>query len=187
MTVRVGLLPPARRPRTTEGIIMSDVLDELLSSRKSEIQETVFNGLRHVSTPHYRTMDEGLLRERAASLVAAFSESIRGNPADFTAYLQKITDTRIAEGVPLHEIQIALRTLEQEIWDLVIGHVPASEQVRCLGVVTRTIGEAKDRMAGFYLGRLEKAETRAADLEHRLERLAAGTDPAPFEETGFPG
>jgi hypothetical protein len=162
------------------------MLNELLADRKGEIQEAVFGGLRNSNTPHYRTMDEVLLQERAASLVESFVGSIRDNAADFSTYLLGIAKERMAEGIPLHEIQIALQILEQKAWQLVVGFLPDSEQVRCLSLVTRTIGAAKDQLANFYLGRLARAESRAADLQTRLDKLARGTDSAPVEEADLP-
>ena len=170
-----------------KGKVMSTVINEILLENEPKMVEGVVFQLRRSGADHYRKMDEAVLQNRAQSLVKTFIRSARETPGEFIDYIQSITEDRISEGIPLQEIQIALQILEQKAWQLIVGHVPDADQVRCLSLISRIIGAAKDNLAQVYLRHLEKAESRAEILQSRLDQLAKGTDSGPLSEDDLPG
>jgi hypothetical protein len=140
----------------------------------SELTDSVFNGLSRADAPHYGSIDPGELRQRCRRLVDAFLTSMAGAPAVFVEYVRGITDERIGEGYHLREIQLALSLLESTAWRLVVERSEAASLVPNLGIVTGTVGAAKDELARVYLEHKERAEAECARLQ--TSRLFAGTE-----------
>jgi hypothetical protein len=114
----------------------------------------------------YQAKNAALLWRRAERLVAAFLRSVESQPSVFIAHVDAVAEARMAEGVFLHEMQMALQILEETAWRLVVESAVPAEQIRCLGQVTCVIGAAKDRLAQLYLQRLERAESAARGADH---------------------
>jgi hypothetical protein len=148
--------------------------------------DAVVQRLRNSGALHFQRMERVVLRSRVENLVEAFLKSIKGEPSVFMAYLKQIAEDRISEGIFLHETQIVFQILEEKAWQLVVDFVPQVERVRCLSRITGTIGAAKDYLAHIYLQHVEKAELKAAILQHRLDELTQGTDSAPIVDDEFP-
>jgi hypothetical protein len=104
----------------------------------------------------------------------------RGGPQAFERYVRGIVEERVAEGFALREVQQALSALEAEVWPLVAGLGGQTDDVvRRLALVTGVAGRGKDELARAFLEHKERAEARAARLQHRLDALFAGTEPPP--------
>ena len=161
---------------------MAGMLHSAMLNDKTCLIDAVVRRLRSSSVLHYQNLDKVLLRRRAKALVESFLSSLNRNPSVFTAYIRVVADERISEGVFLHEIQTALQGLEEAAWQIVVRSIPQTDQVRSLSQVTGIIGASKDQLAHIYLQHLEKAESRAAILQRRLDELDKGTDPAPLSE-----
>lgn len=161
---------------------MSRVLYEVLLKNRTELINSVICRLNNSGALHYQRIDAEDLHRRAENLVGAFLASIDERPAVFTTYLELVANERIAEGVLLHEIQIALQILEEKAWRLVVDLMPQVEQVHCLSRITGTIGAAKDQLAHIYLQHLEQVESRVVLLQQQLDELAKGTDGPPLVE-----
>lgn len=157
-------------------------LHALMVRHEQDLADTECDRLRRSDLPHYRTLDPDRLQERCRGLVAAFVASLAGRPTLLGDYLEKVAADRVDEGYFLQEVQNALNFLEERGWQIVAAETPAPDQVAQLGVVTQTIGAAKDRLARVYLERQRRAESRARDLQARLDELFAGTDEGPVEE-----
>jgi hypothetical protein len=70
--------------------------------------------------------------------------------------------------------------LEAQVWPLVAGLGGQTDDVvRRLALVTGAAGRGKDELARAFLEHKERAEARAARLQHRLDALFAGTEPPP--------
>lgn len=138
------------------------------------LTEAVSTGLRNADAPHYASIDAGALDERCHRLVDAFLASMAGSPAVFVEYVRGMTVERIGEGYYLREIQLALSLLESRAWHFVAERSNAASVVRDLGVVTATVGAAKDELARIYLEHKERAEAECVRLT--ASRLFAGTE-----------
>ena len=161
-------------------------LHDLLSGMRADLTAALIRRLRAANADHYRLMAEPELRERIETLYGFFLRAVAARPAIFAKYLEGIALSRISEGVALREIQIILQILEDLAWQAVIERLPLEEQVSCLGLVTATIGAAKDQLAQTYLEYLERTELEAARLQHRLDELAKGTDCGPLDDEDLP-
>jgi len=156
-------------------------LHELLDEHANRIVNGMVATLQRTSNRHYRQLEAGVLRDRVVSLVAAFADAISAdNPGLLVAHVRTIVDSRISEGFGLDEIQLALTALEERIWGLVTAEVPLARQVDQLRRASITIGMTKDQLAQMYLRQTVDAEARVARLEHKLEQLFQGTEPAPL-------
>jgi hypothetical protein len=168
--------------RTDEGRLgMTTDLFELVRAEAAELAEVLARELRTAGTPHYLRAAPDVVRRRCHRLVKAFLESTRGHPAPFVKYVRQITDERIAEGYYLAEMQQALRLLEERVWRIAVEGSSIDRLVRHLGIVTGTIGAAKDELARAFLSEKQRAEAETARL--RAEHLFKGTEghvePAP--------
>ena len=164
---------------------MSHALFELMHGRRDDLIETVVRRLRSSTAPHYQNLDPDLLRGRSERLVDTFLTALDDAPADFVRFIRRISEERISEGFFLPEIQTALNILEERAWQVAAAEAPAGDAealVRDLGLITGTIGAAKDQLARIYLQRKEQAESRADRLQARLDELFKGTDAPPLVE-----
>ena len=89
-------------------------LYEIMRAQGADLVTSVERGLETAGgTPHYRELDHDVLNERIESLVEHFLRSMHGDPVPFVEFLREISETRIAEGFRLREVQTALTMLEQ--------------------------------------------------------------------------
>jgi hypothetical protein len=156
---------------------MNSKLHHIVDSAERRIAETIASRILNTGAPHYRTVEEEQLRARCRGLVRGFVDSIRATGRPFAAHVRRTAERRIEEGYLLHEIQMALTFLEEELWSLCRVEARDKEELyRHLSVVSLAIGTAKDRLAALYLERTDRAERRAARLEDRLAELFRGTE-----------
>jgi hypothetical protein len=148
----------------------------LIKDRRDDLVTTIVRRLKSSSAPHYRKIDQQLLRGRSERLVDSFLRAMRGEYAPFVDYVEKLTAERIDEGYHLQEIQLALSILEERSWQVAVEHCDVATLVPTLALVTTTIGTAKDRLAQLYLAHKERCESRVASLEKRCEELFKGTE-----------
>jgi hypothetical protein len=162
---------------------MDQGLVDLLSARAAELAARLEQALLAEDAPHYREAPAGVVRERCDRLVAAFLEALRASgPDPFVRHVRAIAAERAAEGFLLREVQLALSSLEAQVWPIVAGAGGAtSSVVRRLAVVTGIVGRGKDELARSFLEQKEHAEARAVALQQRLETLFRGTEPTPTE------
>jgi hypothetical protein len=164
---------------------MSQALSEIMHRQRDDLIETVAQRLHKSTATHYRSLDTDLLRSRSERLVDTFLTSLAGAPGNFGRYIREITEERISEGFFLEEIQTALNILEERAWQIAVrdtAEAGAADLSRNLSLITGTIGAAKDQLALVYLEHKERAESRAARLEAKLQELFKGTDAPPLLE-----
>lgn len=154
---------------------MSTDLRRLVTARAADMAEHVRLGLESEVTPHYRRLGNELLRLRCGRLVDSFVASVDGDSRPFLEYVDGIATERMTEGVGLDELQRALTLLEGSAWLTVIEGAGIASLPHDLGVVTTTIGEAKDALARRYLAGQRPAGSHAIDPGF----LFAGTEPRP--------
>ena len=144
-------------------------LSDAMWEEATAMADHLFRALQGPETPHYHGAGEALLRARCQALVAAFAKSCGGDPEPFGSHVRAITEERISEGYYLEEMQRALVALEQAAWHVAVERSNIGNLVRNLGVLTGTIGRAKDELARAFL-----ADARRTRLD--LRRLFAGTE-----------
>jgi hypothetical protein len=146
----------------------------LSSQDAGDLTDAVVAGLRKAGAPHYGAIEPAELERRCRLLAEAFLASMDGNPAVFVEYVRGITDERIGEGYFLAEIQQALSLLEARVWHLVAERSNVRSLVPNLGIVTATVGAAKDELARVFLAHKQRAEAECARLQ--TSRLFEGTE-----------
>jgi hypothetical protein len=156
---------------------MTSDLTRLVAADAGAIADHVRHGLQAARAPHYRGMSESLLRRRCRRLVDAFVESTRGNPEPLVAHVRDIASERMAEGIALEEIELALTLLEGRAWLSVIERMGLPHLADDLQVVTRTIGLARKELARRYRDGKHRTSARTAAVA--VPALFAGTDQGP--------
>jgi hypothetical protein len=157
---------------------MSTDLHRLVSAHAADMAEHVRAGLESEVTPHYSRLSDQLLRLRCGRLVDAFVASVDGDSRPFLDYVNGIANERMAEGVGLDELQRALTLLEGSAWTTVVEGAGLEDLPADLGIVTTTIGAAKDALARRYVAGPPSAGHGAVDVAS----LFAGTDVCPDTE-----
>jgi hypothetical protein len=150
---------------------MATGLFQILSPKRAKLSETITKELRTGDSPHYGEIEISRLRQRVERFVDAFIESSTGEPQAFVRFIERLAEERIAEGYYLEEIQRVLNLLWQHSWQTVVDHEAAETRLPDLEFVSRTVGAAKDELARIYLARTLEVNTRAQELEQRLEQL----------------
>jgi hypothetical protein len=145
---------------------------DILAPRAAALIDTITRELRSSDSPHYGALGREQLAARCTHTVEAFLEATTGEPLAFVRYIEGLDEERIDEGYYLEEVQRLLNALRDHAWELVAAHSPPARLAADLGVVCRTLGAAKDRLARVYLERARTVHTRAELLERRLRAFA---------------
>jgi len=163
---------------------MSSELFDILSGRATDLVRTLIMDIRR-DAPHYEAAGPEILGQRCRRLVEAFLASMAGGPAPFVTYVRQITEERISEGYYLPEMQQALSILESRAWQVAVERSTIVNLVPHLGIITGTIGAAKDELARVCLAHKQRADE---DLERlQTKRLFAGTEGHVEPEAAFGG
>ena len=147
-------------------------LYRLLKEHREALAASTLRRVVASGAPHYARVQAGEVQSRIRGLAAALVESVRPSRHALVDHVRRITEDRVEEGFGLGEIQMALGCLEEEVWRLCIAQVPDRlDLVRCLGIATGIVGQAKDELARVYLERKVQGDAAVRDLQHRLEQL----------------
>ena len=139
---------------------MSELLHLVFVENEKDLVRDVMQQLRHSTSPHYTTLDDDVLHQRVADLIAYFMISLKETPDQFTKYIGGIAEERFVENYSITECLSALRTLEEKAWALIVREIPQQDLVHALTRVTGNIGAAKDLMAKVFVEHLERGQDR---------------------------
>jgi len=151
--------------------------------RREEIATQVASLLKSSNAPYYREMRVADLSLEAAEMVAAFIDSIAGEPGQLAAYVEDVADARLTRGFLLGELQGALKVLEGAVWRLTVELVPEAHQIEAFSRITAAVSAARDRLTRVYLERSLRAETEVVQLKRRIEAGEDATDRPAVDET----
>jgi hypothetical protein len=143
---------------------MRTSLKDLIGQHQETLTTHVVDRLRSGDLVHYGQVDPPLLRERVGRLVAAFLDSLAGEPAIFVDFVGQLAEERLAEGYFLDEIQAGLNLLDERSCDIVMRRADEGRIDDDLLRICRTVSLAKDALARTYFRRKEEAEARLAAL-----------------------
>lgn len=101
---------------------------------------------------HYGAGGTEFTRARVQALVDAVIESLRlSSPLRIVEHADEVARDRYLAGFGIDEIQVAFNAVEEALWRLLVGKVPAEELVEDLGRVGAVLGAGKDQLARTYV------------------------------------
>jgi len=144
---------------------------EFLASERAAIVDAALSAVVGAHASHYAAVgrDETLARLEALFdrlIDTAGSRDVGG----VVAYARQLAGERFSAGYDLSEVQIAINALEEAVWRRIFSELQADELAIALGIVSTTLGTAKDALAREYVSLA--THTRAPSLD--LSALFAG-------------
>ena len=83
-------------------------------------------------------------------------------------YTEKIAKERFASGYDLHEVQTAINSIEENIWQLIFKNIRADKLAESLGLVSSILGAGKDNLARNYVALATKTKVSTINLQSLL-------------------
>lgn len=83
-------------------------------------------------------------------------------------YTEKIAKERFASGYDLHEVQTAINSIEENIWQLIFKNIKADKLAESLGLVSSILGAGKDNLARNYVALATKTKVSTINLQSLL-------------------
>jgi hypothetical protein len=83
-------------------------------------------------------------------------------------YTEKIAKERFASGYDLHEVQTAINSLEENIWQLIFKDIKPDKLAESLGLVSSILGAGKDNLARNYVALATKTKVSTINLQNLL-------------------
>lgn len=83
-------------------------------------------------------------------------------------YTEKIAKERFASGYDLHEVQTAINSIEENIWQLIFKNIKANKLAESLGLVSSILGAGKDNLARNYVALATKTKVSTINLQSLL-------------------
>jgi len=140
--------------------------------RRSSILDRAAIEVANRRLPHYEAAGSEEVAARLAALFDVVVEaSAERHLEGALGHADVIADARHQTGHDLNEIQRAINSLEEQIWQSVIDDAPPNEQGYILGVVSTVLGAVKDRLACAYVSRAASKPTHTL----RIDELFLGT------------
>lgn len=83
-------------------------------------------------------------------------------------YTEKIAKERYASGYDLHEVQTAINSLEENIWQIIFKNIKPAKLAESLGLVSSILGAGKDNLARNYVALATKTKVSTINLQSLL-------------------
>lgn len=146
-------------------------LTDLLTNRADEMILDAQRGIWRAHLAHYERDGEAQVRERVRALYACAAQAIQDRHlAPVTEYVRKLAESRFASGFGLGEVQTAINTIEEVLWNRILAELPLSEQAHALGLVSTVLGAAKDTLGRTYVSLASEAKVPSLNLEALFSR-----------------
>jgi hypothetical protein len=140
-------------------------LAAFLDLQRAPILDGAVSAVLRAHTSHYASAGPNEIRTRLEALfdrlVAAAASRDLGS---VVAYAGQLARERYSAGYDLAEIQAAINALEEAVWRRVFSELQSHEFAEALGVVSTTLGAAKDALAREYVSLATHAHAPSLDL-----------------------
>ena len=123
-----------------------------VQAHADQLVDEVADGLHQARLHHYTASSIEVTRERVSNLLDAVLDSLRhASPVRIVQHADAVARDRFHAGFGIDEIQVAVNTVEQALWRLLVRETPAANLADDLGRVGAVLGAAKDQMARTYV------------------------------------
>ncbi len=149
-----------------------------LEARRDTILSNAERVLAGRALEHYRAAGTDVTAERLRvlfDLVVLCCADHRIEPA--LDYAHGLAVARHAEDHRLEEVQAAINTLEESVWQAFVRDAAPDELGYGLGLVSTVLGTVKDRLACAYVAQVATRPLSTLRLEHLFEGFEGDVHP----------
>jgi hypothetical protein len=148
---------------------------DFLARQRAAIVDAAVSGVVSAHAGHYESASSDEIRARLEALFDRLVDAAATRDlGDVVGYAKRLARERFGAGYDLSEVQTAINTLEQVVWGRVFSELQSGELAEALGIVTTTLGAAKDALAREYVSLATHAHAPSLDLR----ALFAGVEQA---------
>lgn len=150
-------------------------LIQFLEAEGEQIVIEASEALSRSNLSRYNEAGPNVSRERLAELFRLTVAGIRDR--DLTPvieYMNQVARDRYHAGYAIREVQIAINVLEEAIWTHVVRAMSPDQLAEALGLVSTTLGAAKDALARTYVTLASESKAPSLDLSALFEGKTSG-------------
>jgi hypothetical protein len=151
---------------------VTEKLIRFIDDHRDDLVETTCNRLQKLYRSHYEVIEFDRHQEREIAFLAALVAALRDDdPELFYSHMEHIATERAQEGYGLDEVQDAVDTVQDTLWNLLRDTASHPDsQVEMLTLLNRLFRTAKNRLARVYLDRTTAVEKELDDLRQKFYR-----------------
>ena len=150
-------------------------LIQFLEAESEQIVTEATESLTRSNLARYNEAGPRVSRERLAELFRMTVSGIRDrNLSLIIAYMGQVAHDRYHAGYAIREVQIAINVLEESIWTHIVRAAPPEQLAEALGLVSTTLGAAKDALARGYVSLACEGKAPSLDLSALFEGKTSG-------------
>jgi hypothetical protein len=141
--------------------LLEDNIDEIIISASNQIGCVRLKG--------YTKSGETETKIKLENLYRKLLECVKDKELlPMVSYTEKIAKERFTAGYDLHEVQTAINTLEELIWQKIFKEIKPDKLAESLGLVSTILGAGKDNLARTYVALATKTKASAINLQNLL-------------------
>lgn len=145
-------------------------LSRVLRVRREEVVEAATIAMARSRIRHYAEPSRIEIRSRLENVYARVVDAVeRRDVGSICAYARRLADERYEMGYDLGEVQTALNTLEEELWQTILRDLPSADYAEALAVVSSVLGAAKDALAREYVTLAARHRAPSLDVGRLFE------------------
>ncbi len=144
-------------------------LISLLEKNKDYVIENSCTRINEVRLSGYAKAGSGITKQKLLNLYKKVIECAeKRDIIPMLNYTEKIAKERFASGYDLHEVQTAINSLEEYIWQVIFKNVKPNKLAEALGLVSSILGAGKDNLARNYVALATKTKASTINLQTLL-------------------
>lgn len=141
----------------------------LLEKNKDFVVENSCRQINEVRLSGYTKAGENITKQKLATLYKKVIECAeKKDVIPMLNYTEKIAKERFASGYDLHQVQTAINSLEENIWQVIFKNVKPNKLAESLGLVSSILGAGKDNLARNYVALATKTKASTINLQSLL-------------------
>lgn len=145
-------------------------LSRVLRVRREEVVEAATIAMARSRLRHDAEPSRTEVRSRLENVYARVVDAVeRREVGSICAYARRLADERYGMGYDLGEVQTALNTLEEELWQTILRDLPPAGHAEALGLVSSVLGAAKDALAREYVALAARHRAPSLDVARLFE------------------
>ena len=140
-------------------------LIETIDANRAALIEKAASSVERAHLGHYDSAGPCTVRGRLEALLDRLLESLRTRELEpIVEHARAIARERFESGCDLAEVQVAMRALEEALWQHVFAVCPADAVERPLALVTTPLSAARDALARTYVALAQANHAPVVDV-----------------------
>jgi hypothetical protein len=141
----------------------------LLEKNIDEIVEISCKQICEVKLKGYAKEGSSITKQKLTSLYKKLIDCVKTKELiPMLQYTEKIAKDRFNSGYDLYEVQTAINTLEELIWQKIFKNVKPEKLAIALGLVSTILGAGKDNLARTYVSLASKTKSSTVNIQNLL-------------------